>query len=103
MVLAVCVMPRIIWPLTVYEVAMSHVEAMERKINKHVKKWLGVPNSLSNVAIHSNKAKLTLPVQSLVEEVNVAKAKSFMTLRDSQDPVVKKHTTRGPIRQEVDS
>ena len=62
MVLAVCLMPRIMWPLTVYEVAMSHVEAMERKINKHVKKWLGVPDSLSNVAIHSNKAKLTLPV-----------------------------------------
>ena len=82
-------MPRIMWPLALYEVAMSHVEAMECKINKHVKKWLGVPNSLSNVAIHSSKAKLTLPVRSLVEEVKVAKARSFMTLRDSQDPVVK--------------
>ena len=68
---------------------MSHVEAMERKINKHVKKWHGVPNSLSNVAIHSSKAKLTLPVRSLVEEVKVAKARSIMTLRDSQDSVVK--------------
>ena len=77
------------WPLTVYEVAMSHVEAMEQKINKHVKKWLGDPNSLSNVAIHISKAKLTLPVRSLVEEVKVAKARSFMTFRDSQDPVVK--------------
>ena len=53
-------MPRIMWPLTVYEEAMSHVQAMERKINKHMKKWLGVPNNLSNVAIHSSKAKLTL-------------------------------------------
>ena len=68
---------------------MSHVEAMERKINKHVKKWLGVPNSLSNDAIHSSRAKLTLPVKSLVEEVKVAKARSFMTVRDSQDLVVK--------------
>ena len=68
---------------------MSHVEAMKRKINRHVKKWLGVSNGLSNVAIHSSKAKLALPVRSLVEEVKVAKARSFMTLRDSQDPVVK--------------
>ena len=90
MVLAVWPHTTVKWPLTVYEVAMSHVEAMERKINKHVKKWLGVPNSRpSNVAIHSSKAKLTRPVKSLVEEVNVAKARSFMTLRDSQDPVVK--------------
>ncbi|XP_072122139.1 uncharacterized protein [Mobula birostris] len=66
-------MPRIMWPLTVNEVAMSHVEAMERKINKYVKKSLGVPSSLTNVAIHSSQTKLTIPVQSLVEEVKVAK------------------------------
>ena len=82
-------MPRIMWPLTVYEVALTHVEAMERSINKYVKKWLGVPNSLTNVAIHSSRTKLTLPVRSVVEEYKVAKARSFMTLRDSKDPVVK--------------
>ena len=77
------------WPLTVYEVALTHVEAMERSINKYVKKWLGVPNSLTNVAIHSSRTKLTLPVRSVVEEYKVAKARSFMTLRDSKDHVVK--------------
>ena len=82
-------MPRIMWPLTVYEVAMSHVEAMERKINNYVKKWLGVPRSLTNIAIHSRCTKLKLPVHSLVEEFKVAKARSFMTLRDSEDPVIK--------------
>ena len=49
-------MPRIMWPLTVYEVAMSHVEAMERKINNYVKKWLGVPRSLTNIVIHSRQS-----------------------------------------------
>ena len=96
-------MPWIMWPLTVYEVAMSHVEAMERKINKHVKKWLGLSNSLSNDAIYSSKAKLKLPIRSLVEEeVKVAKARSFTTLRDLQCPVVK-NTWPGPIKQEVNS
>ncbi|KAI8516566.1 hypothetical protein Bbelb_051470 [Branchiostoma belcheri] len=82
-------MPRIMWPLTVYEVALTHVEAMERNINKFVKKWLGVPNSLTNIAIHSNKAKLTIPVRSLVEEYKVAKVRTVVTLRDSKDPVVR--------------
>jgi hypothetical protein len=72
--------------LTVYEVAISHVEAMERKINNFVKKWLGAPRSLTNVAIHSSR---TFPVRSLVEEFQVAKARSFMTLRHSKDPGVK--------------
>jgi hypothetical protein len=82
-------MPRIMWPLTVYEVAISHVEAMERKMNRFVKKWLGVPGSMTNIAIHSSRTKLVLPVKSLVEEYKVSKARSFMTLRDSKDPVVR--------------
>ena len=82
-------MPRIMWPLTVYEVAMTHVEAMERSINRRVKKWLGVPCSLTNVAIHSKCTKLILPTRSLVEEYKVTKARSYMTLRDSNDPIVK--------------
>ena len=44
---------------------------------------------LNNVAIHSSRIKLTLPVRSVVEEYKVAKARSFMTLRDSEDHVVK--------------
>ena len=32
------------------------------------KKWLGVPNSLTNVALYSLSTKLKLPTLSLVEE-----------------------------------
>ncbi len=56
---------------------------------KYVKKWLGAPHSLTNIAIHSRSTKLKLSVQSLVKEFKVAKARSFMTLRDSKDPVIK--------------
>jgi len=82
-------MPRILWPLTVYDVAITHVEAMERQLNNYMKKWLGVPRSMTNIALHSSRTKLTLPVKSLVEEFKVAKVRSVMTLRDSKDPVVK--------------
>ena len=82
-------MPRIMWPLTVYDVAITHVEARERRLNKYMKRWLGVAKGMTNIALHSSHTKVTLPVKSLVEEFKVAKARSFMTLRDSKDPVVK--------------
>ncbi|KAI8488878.1 hypothetical protein Bbelb_333960 [Branchiostoma belcheri] len=62
---------------------------MERNINTYVKKWLGVPNSLTNIAIHSRKAKLNIPVRSLVEEFKVAKVRTSMTLSNSKDPVIR--------------
>ena len=70
------------------EVVISHAEGMECQLNKYMKRWLGVPNTLTHVAIHSCRMKLLLPVKSLVEELNVSKACWFMTLRDLKDSVV---------------
>ena len=62
---------------------------MERLISKFIfKKWLGVPNSLTNVALYSSSTKLKLPTLSL-EEYKVGKARLFQMLRDSRDPLVK--------------
>ena len=62
---------------------------MERLISKFIKKWLGVPNSLTNVALYSSSTKLKLPTLSLVEEYKLGKAQLFQMLCDSQDPLVK--------------
>ena len=62
-----------------------------------MKRWLAVPNSMTNITLpnnmtnitlHSSHTKVTLPVKYLVEEFKVSKARSFMTLRDSKDSVV---------------
>lgn len=41
------VLPRLIWPLFVYQLAISTVEGLERKINPYLRRWrlLGVPRS----------------------------------------------------------
>ena len=62
---------------------------MEWLISKSIKKWLGVPNSLTNVALYSSSTKLKLPMLSLVEEYKLGKARLFQMLRDSRDPLVK--------------
>ncbi|CAC5363803.1 unnamed protein product [Mytilus coruscus] len=50
------ILPRITWPLLMYEVPLTKVESLERMFNRHLRKWLGVPNSFSSIAvIHSHE------------------------------------------------
>ena len=82
--------PKLAWPLQIYEVSLTKVETMERLISKFIfKKWLRVRNSLKNVALYSSSTKLKLPTLSLVEEYKLWKARLFQILRDSRDPLVK--------------
>ena len=80
--------PKLAWPMQIYEVSLTKVETMERLISKSIKKWLGVPNSL-NVALYGSSTKLKLPTLSLVEEYKLGKAQLFQMLHDSRDPQVK--------------
>ena len=81
--------PRVLWPLMIYEVAMTHVEKMERMISCHIRKWLGVPPCTTNLCFYGHSTKLLIPLNSLTEEFKVKKAHMFLTLRDSPDEYVK--------------
>lgn len=56
-------------------------------VNSHVRKWLGLPKSVSSIGLYSNGA-LSLPISSLVEDVKCAKVRLDMSLTDSRDPVL---------------
>ena len=60
--------------MQIYEVSITKVETMERLASKYMKKLLGVPNSLTNVALYSSSTKLKLPTLPLVEEFKFGKA-----------------------------
>ncbi|KAK3735128.1 hypothetical protein RRG08_054480 [Elysia crispata] len=81
--------PKLLWPLLVYEICLTTVEAIEAKINKFTRRWLGVPPDLTDVAIYSRKAKLRLPLKSILEEYKCGKARLLSMLEDSDDPIVK--------------
>ena len=53
------------------------------------KKWLGVPKSLTNVALYSSSTKLKLLMKLLVEEFKLGKKRLFQMLCDSVDALVK--------------
>ena len=82
------ILPRLAWPLFIYEVPLSTVEALERTISRFLRRWLNVPRSLSSVGLYSTGSKLQLPLTSLVEEYKVAKVRQAIMLRDSTDEYV---------------
>ncbi|KAK0148024.1 hypothetical protein N1851_012273 [Merluccius polli] len=80
-------LPRLMWPISIYEVTLSHAKRLERLVNVQVRKWLGLPRCLSSIGLYGNGA-LSLPISSLVEEYKCSKARLEMTLTESRDPVV---------------
>ena len=58
------VLPRLLWPLTIYEIGLPFAESLEKSVNRKVRIWLGLPPGLSSVALYSNSAWLRLPLRS---------------------------------------
>ncbi|KAI4876470.1 hypothetical protein NFI96_017397 [Prochilodus magdalenae] len=79
------ILPRILWPLLVYEVPMSTVETLERKISSYLRRWLGLPRSLTSTALYGKSNKLQLPFSSLEEEFRVSRTREALAYRDSSD------------------
>ncbi|KAK3738959.1 hypothetical protein RRG08_006526 [Elysia crispata] len=69
---------KLLWPLLVYKICSTTVEAIKAKINKFTRRWLGV---LTDVAMYCRKAKLRLPLKSILEEYKCGKARLTLYVR----------------------
>jgi len=81
-------LPRLLWPLTVYEVSLTTLDKLEALISSYIRKWMGVPRCLSRVKPYS-KGILQLPVSALTEEFKCAKARLEITLVESRNKCVR--------------
>ena len=45
-------LPRLVWPLMLYEIVTSTVEGFERVINRYLRRWLGVPPSFTSIGLY---------------------------------------------------
>ena len=79
------ILPRLLWPITIYEITLSRIEIIEAKISAMVRKWLGVPRMLTTIALYGKTNKLSLPLTSLIEEYKVSKVRLQSMLCSSRD------------------
>ena len=77
--------PRLAWPLTMYEVALSRVEMIERICNTYIRKWLGLPRTTNTSSLYRQRGALQLPLTSIVEIYKAGKVRTVMMLRESRD------------------
>ena len=82
------VLPRILWPLLVYDIPITTVESLERAISNRSRRWLGLPRCLSGAALYGNSNALRLPCSSLVEEFKITKTRVLLQYAESEDPKV---------------
>ncbi|XP_052223903.1 uncharacterized protein LOC127839559 [Dreissena polymorpha] len=81
-------LPRLMWPLMLYEIATTTVERIERVIKRHLRRWLGVPPSYTSIGLYGRTNQLQLPMTSLVKEFKVAKGRLVVTLKESSADMI---------------
>jgi hypothetical protein len=82
-------LPRLIWPMMLYDIPSTTVEALERLTSRHIRKWLGIPPSFTSIGLYGRSNKLQLPLSSLVEEFKTAKTRLVLTIKDSPDELIR--------------
>ena len=80
---------KIQWQLMMYEISLSWVEELERSFSKHIRKWLGVSKSLTDVALYCKQTPCPFPFHSLVGTFKNTKANMFLQLSESKDEQVR--------------
>lgn len=73
------ILPMVLWPLLPYDVPKSTVDALEKKISSYLRRWLGVPRSMSSAALYGSTNTLQLPFSGLSEEFVVTRTREAST------------------------
>ena len=69
--------PKTALAVTIYEIGLSVVEKLERKVKRYNRKWLGLLPALSSVALYSRSTILRLQLRSIVAEYKLSKIRSL--------------------------
>lgn len=75
-------------PPLVPEFPISTISDLERRVSRYLRRWLGLPKSLSSIALYGNTCKLRLPLKSIEEEFKVLHAREVLQSQESSDPKV---------------
>ena len=77
--------PRLCWPLLIYEISISVVNCIEHKISSFLRKWLNIHHSMTNICLYSSTSPCPLPLKSLTSILKSTKASGHLLLKESAD------------------
>ena len=80
--------PRLRWPLLIYEISVSVVLQLEQKISSHLRSWLRLHHSTTNICLYSSISPCPLPIKSLTSVLKAANVSGHRLLRESADEFV---------------
>ena len=80
--------PRIQWPLLIYEIPISLAFKLEQKVSIFIRKWLHLHHSTSSLCFYSSVSLCPLPIKSLSSALKASKISGHLLLRNSKDPLV---------------
>ena len=80
--------PRLRWPLLIYEISISVVLQLEQKTSCLLRKWLRLHHSTTNISLYSSISPCPLPIKSLTSVLKTAKVSGHLLLRESSDEFV---------------
>ena len=80
--------PRIQWPILIYEVPISLAFKLEQKASVHIRKWLKLHKSITSLPFYSSASPCPLPVRSLTSVLKSSKISGHLLLKHSRDPSV---------------
>ena len=76
---------KLLWPLAVYEVAITRVNTIQQKIKIKLRKWLGLPKMFATAGLYRNASPLQLPFPSIVDLYKFGKIRHVLTFKESSD------------------
>ena len=80
--------PRVQWPLLIYEIPISLAFQLEQKLSIFICKWLHLHHSTSSLCFYSSVSPCPLPIKSLSSALKASKISGHLLLRNSKDPLV---------------
>ncbi|XP_063694224.1 uncharacterized protein LOC134825946 [Bolinopsis microptera] len=83
------VLPKLKWPLAIYDIPFTTVTRWEQNTNSFLRKWLGVGHTLSGLCLFSQSSSVALPVSSLTDTWKIEKCRLLQSYQTSKDDLIK--------------
>ena len=83
------VLPKMKWPLAIYDIPISIVSRWEQTTNSYLRKWLGVGHTLSSTCLFSHTSSVALPIDSLTDTWKLEKCRLLQSYQTSQDDLIR--------------